>query len=121
VSANDRGIEHLDEMGRRAHCRERIEESFEDTGLAQPIEPFPDRIPVPEALRQCTPAHILHREEVHRLQEQPVVRSLASAPRQAGRNTISVCSQSFFVILVDIDPDLPYSRNPMNQNRFSLR
>jgi len=83
MGAHDGGIEHLNEMRRCAHRRQRVEEGFEHARLAQPVEAFPYRVPMAEPFRQRAPANVLHREEVHRFQEQPVVRSLASALRQA--------------------------------------
>ena len=70
-----------------------------------------------EAFRQCTPAHILHREKVHRFQKQSVVRGFAAAPWQAGPENLSAFAQSVSVIFVDI-VDLQISRQSMNQTGF---
>ena len=80
----DRRIEHLDQMRRGAHRRERIEESLENAGLAQPIKALPHAVPMPEALRQSPPPNVLDREEVKRFEEPPVILGLPSAPRKAG-------------------------------------
>ncbi len=82
MGAHDRGIEHLDQMRRWAHRRQRIEKGFEHTGLAQPVEPLPDSVPVAVFLRKRAPAHVLHREEMHRLQKPPIIRRLAATARQ---------------------------------------
>jgi hypothetical protein len=55
-----------------------------------------------EALWQRTPAHILHREEVHGFQKQPVIRSLAASLWQASAETSGVFAQSVSIILGDI-------------------
>ena len=84
MSAHDGGVEHLKEMRRRTHRRERIEEGLEDAGLAQAIEAFPHAVPRTEALRQRAPANVLDGEEMKRLEEAAVVLGFPSAPRQAG-------------------------------------
>lgn len=117
MSAHNGGIEHLDQMGRCAHLGQRVEEGFEHTGLAQPVKAPPHRVPMAEAFRQCTPAHILHREKVHRFQKQSVVRGFAAAPWQAGPENLSAFAQSVSVIFVDI-VDLQISRQSMNQTGF---
>ena len=106
MRAHDGGVEHLKEMRRGAHGRERVEEGFENAALAQPIETSPHAVPGTEALRQGAPANVLDGEEMERLEETAVVRGLPSAPRQTGaaRNTASVCAQSFPSIFVDMDP-----------------
>src|SRR6185437_10863468 len=71
-------------MRRGAHRRERIEERFEDAGLAQAIEAFPHAVPMTEALRQSAPANVLDGEEMKRLEKAAIVLGLPSAPRQAG-------------------------------------
>ena len=84
MSAHDGGVEHLKEMRRGAHRRERVEEGLEDASLAQAIEALPHAVPMTEALRQRAPAHVLDGEEMKRLEEAAVVLGLPSAPRQAG-------------------------------------
>ncbi len=84
VSAHDRRVEHLDEMGGSTHRRERVEERLEHAGLAQAIEPLPYAVPMTEPLRQRAPSHVLDREEMQRLQEQSVVLGFASSARKAG-------------------------------------
>ena len=84
MSAHDGGVEHLNEMRRRTHRCERVEEGLEDAGLAQAIEAFPHAVPMTEALRQSAPANVLDREEMKRLEKAAVVLGLPSAPRQAG-------------------------------------
>ena len=84
MSAHDGGVEHLKEMRRGAHGRERVEEGLEDASLAQAIEALPHAVPMTEALRQCAPANVLDGEEMKRLEEAAVVLGLPSTPRQAG-------------------------------------
>ena len=84
MGANDRRIEHLNEMRRSAHGGERIEEGFEHAGFAQAVEALPDAVPMAEALRQSAPSHVLDREEMQRFEEQPVILGFAPASRQAG-------------------------------------
>ena len=84
MSAHDGGVEHLKEMRRGAHRRERVEEGLEDAPLAQAIEAFPYAVPGTEALWQGTPANVLDREEMKRLKEAAIVLRLPSAARQAG-------------------------------------
>ena len=84
MSAHDGRVEHLNEMRRRTHGCERVEERLEDAGLAQAIEAFPHAVPMAEALRQSAPANVLDGEEMKRLKEAAIVLGLPSAPRQAG-------------------------------------
>ena len=84
MSAYDGRIEHLNEMRRRAHRRERVEEGLEDASLAQAIEALPHAVPMTEALWQRAPANVLDGEEMKRLEEAAVVLGLPSTPRQAG-------------------------------------
>ena len=81
-----------------------VEERLEDAGLAQAIEAFPHAVPMAEALRQSAPANVLDGEEMKRLEEAAVVLGFPAAAGQAGRNTASVCAQSFSSIFVDMDP-----------------
>ena len=48
VGTNDGGIKHLDQVGRRVHRGEGIEEGLKHTTLAQSIETLPDRIQCPK-------------------------------------------------------------------------
>jgi len=84
MSAHDGRVEHLNEIGRRTHGRQRVKERLEDAGLAQAIEAFPHAVPMAEALRQSAPAHVLDGEEMKRLEEAAIVLGLPSTPRQAG-------------------------------------
>ena len=52
MRAHDGRVEHLDEMRRRTHGCQSVEERLEDAGLAQPVEAFPHAVPRTEALRQ---------------------------------------------------------------------
>src|SRR4029077_329915 len=81
---HDGRVEHLNEMRRRTHGCERVEEGLEDASLAQAIEAFPHAVPMAEALRQSAPANVLDGEEMKRLKEAAIVLGLPSAPRQAG-------------------------------------
>jgi len=67
-----------------AHRSERVEERLEHAGLAQPIEPLPNAVPMTEPFGQRTPSHVLDAEEMQRLQKQPVVLGFASSTRKAG-------------------------------------
>ena len=84
MRAHDGGVEHLKEMRRGAHGRERVEEGLEDASLAQAIEAFPHAVPMAEAIRKSAPANVLDGEEMKRLEEAAIVFGLPSAPRQAG-------------------------------------
>jgi hypothetical protein len=84
MRAHDGGVEHLKEMRRGAHGRERVEERLEDAGPAQAIEASPHAVPGTEALRQSAPANVLDGEEMKRLEEAAIVFGLPSAPRQSG-------------------------------------
>ena len=46
------GIQHLHQMRRLAHRRQGIKERFESSRSAQPPEPLPHAVPVPEFLRE---------------------------------------------------------------------
>ena len=85
-------FEHLNEMRRGAHGRERVEEGLEDASLAQAIEALPHAVPMTEALRQRAPANVLDGEEMKRLEEAAVVLGFPSAPRQGRRRTPQACA-----------------------------
>src|ERR1700729_621138 len=78
MRAHDGGVEHLKDMRRRTHGRERVEEGLEDAGLAQAVEASPHAVPRTKALRQGAPANVLDGEEMKRLEETAVVRGLPS-------------------------------------------
>jgi hypothetical protein len=84
MRAHDGGVEHLKEMGRGAHRRERVEEGLEDAGLAQAVEALPHAIPSTEAIRQRAPANVLDGEEMQRLEKAAVVLGFPSATGQTG-------------------------------------
>src|SRR5271170_4397337 len=86
MSAHDGGVEHLKDMRRRTHGRERVEKGLEDASLAQSIEALPHAVPRTEALRQRAPANVLDGEEMQRLEEAAVVLGFPPPPRQAGAN-----------------------------------
>ena len=81
MSAHDGGVEHLKEMRRGTHGRERVEEGLEDASLAQAIEALPDAVPIAKFAWQGTPRYVVDREVVHRLQELTVVVPRLSTPR----------------------------------------
>src|ERR1700690_4074929 len=84
MSAHDGGVEHLKEMRRRTHGRERVEEGLEDAGLAQAVEALPHAVPRTKAIRQRAPANVLDGEEMKRLEETAVVLGFPSATGQTG-------------------------------------
>ena len=84
MRAHDGRIEHLNEMRRRTHGCERVEEGLEDASLAQAIEALPHAVPMAEAFRQSAPANVLDGEEMQRLEEAAIVLSFPPATRQAG-------------------------------------
>jgi hypothetical protein len=84
MSAHDGGVEHLKEMRRGAHGRERVEEGLEDASLAQAIEAFPHAVPRTEAIRQRAPANVLDGEEMQRLEEAAIILGFPPSPGQAG-------------------------------------
>ena len=104
MSAHDRRVEHLKEMRRGTHGRERVEKGLEDASLAQAVEALPHAVPRTEALRQRAPANVLDGEEMKRLEEAAVVLGFRPRRGRQARNTASVCAQSFSSIFVDMDP-----------------
>ena len=84
MSAHDGRVEHLNEMRRRTHGCESVEECLEDARLAQAIEAFPHAVPMAEALWQSAPANVLDGEEMKRLEEAAIVLGSPPAPGQAG-------------------------------------
>src|SRR6516165_7381903 len=84
MRAHDGRIEHLNEMRRGAHRRERIEKRLEDAGLAQPVEPLPHAVPMAEALRQSAPSNVLDGEKMQRLEEAAIVLGFPTTTRLAG-------------------------------------
>tara|TARA_B100000749_G_scaffold118142_1_gene90563 strand:+ start:477 stop:725 length:249 start_codon:yes stop_codon:yes gene_type:complete len=73
MSADDCGIEHLNQTGRGGQRGQMFEEEIEGAALAQSVEPFPDAIPFAEALRQGTPGDIVNREIMKGLQKKSVI------------------------------------------------
>ena len=104
MRAHDGGVEHLKEMRRGTHGRDRVEEGFENAALAQPIEASPHAVPGTEALRQSAPANVLDGEEMKRLEEAAVVLGFPAATGQAGAEHRKRVRQSFSSIFVDMDP-----------------
>src|SRR5271155_420442 len=75
------GIEHLHQMRRLAHRRQGIEERFESSRSAQPPEPLPYAVPVPEFLRKSPPSNIMNHKIVQGFEKLSVVAALVAAPR----------------------------------------
>jgi hypothetical protein len=71
---------HLHQMRRLAHCRQRIEESFESSGPAQAPEPLPDAVPMPKLFRQSSPSDVVNHEILQGFEKLPVVPSVVAAP-----------------------------------------
>ena len=115
MSAHDGGVEHLKEMRRGAHGRERVEEGFENAGLAQAIEALPHAVPRTEALRQRAPANVLDGEEMKRLEEAAVVVGFPAATGQTGPEH----RKRVRPIVLDMDPGPRFGRSPMNHVRFT--
>jgi hypothetical protein len=84
MRTHDRRVEHLDEMRGRIHRGQRVEEGFEDAGLAQSVEAFPYAVPRTEAFRQGASPNVLDREEVERFEETAIVPGLPPASWKAG-------------------------------------
>lgn len=84
---NDCGVEHLDQLSRMAQARERFEERLEDLRLAQPVKALPNGMPRAEPFRQGPPSDVLDGEEMHRSEEPPIIRRLATAPWKARPKT----------------------------------
>ena len=76
-----RAVEHLDQMRAVAVLRKQLKERLEDAALAQPPEPFPDAVPVPELLGNGSPGDVVDREIMQRLQKFAVVPPLVPVPR----------------------------------------
>jgi hypothetical protein len=62
MGAHHGGIEHLHQMRRLAHRRQGVEECFESSRSAQPPEPLPHAVPVPEFLRKSPPSDIMNHD-----------------------------------------------------------
>src|ERR1700755_178451 len=84
MRAHDGRIEHLNEMRRRTHGGERVEERLEHASLAQAIEALPHAVPLAETLRQRAPANVLDGEEMQRLEKAAIVLGFPPTTRQAG-------------------------------------
>src|SRR5208282_4940057 len=81
MGAHHGGIEHLHQMRRLAHCRQRIEESFESSGPAQAPEPLPDAVPMPKLFWESPPSDVVNHEILQGFEKLSVVPSLVAAPR----------------------------------------
>src|SRR5271167_5149462 len=81
MGAHHGGIEHLHQMRRLAHRRQGIEERFESSRSAQPPEPLPHAVPVPEFLRKSPPSNIMNHKIVQGFEKPSVVPALVAAPR----------------------------------------
>jgi len=81
MGAHYGGIEHLHQMRRLAHCRQGIEEGFEGAGSAQPPEPLPHAVPMPELFRESPPSDVVNHEILQGFEKPSVVPSLVAAPR----------------------------------------
>src|SRR4249920_338266 len=68
-------------MRRLAQRRQGIEERFESSRSAQPPEPLPHAVPVPEFLRKSPPSDIMNHKIVQGLEKLSVVPALVAAPR----------------------------------------
>src|SRR5262245_56627363 len=79
------GIEHLNEMRRLAHRRQRIEKGFEGPGSAQSPEPLPHAVPMPEFLRKRPPGDVMNHEILQGFEKLPVIAALVTAARVRGR------------------------------------
>jgi hypothetical protein len=88
MRAHDRRGEHLDEMRGRTHRGERIEEGFENVGLAQSVEALPYAVPRTKAFGQGAPPNVLNRED--RFEEASVILGLLSPSWEAGTKYPSV-------------------------------
>src|ERR1700756_105103 len=93
MRAHDGRIEHLNEMRRRTHGCERVEEGLEHASLAQAIEALPHAVPMAEAFRQGAPANVLDGEEMQRLEEAAIVLSHLCRhwPRPGGSESYESC------------------------------
>src|SRR3712207_5065168 len=79
---NDGGVKHLDQVGRLARGGECVEKGLEHASPAQAPKALPDRVPVAELGRECSPCDVVDAEVVQRLQE-PTVVSTFVAPARA--------------------------------------
>ena len=95
MCAHDRRIEHLDEVRGRTHRSERVEEGFENAGLAQSVEAFPHAVPRAEALRQSAPPNVLDGEEMERFKEALVIFGLPFA--------LPLRWPTFYATLLEVD------------------
>jgi len=84
MGAHDRGVEHLNQVGRLAHGRESIKEGLEHPGLAQAPEARPNRVPVPELCRERAPGDVVDAEIVQRFEKQAVIPAFVAPPRATG-------------------------------------
>src|SRR6476620_257182 len=79
MGAHHGGIEHLRQMRRLGHRRQGIEERFESSRSAQPPEPLPHAVPVPEFLRKSPPSDIMNHKIVQGFEKLSVVPALVAA------------------------------------------
>lgn len=114
-------IEHPGQMRRGTHRRQGVGKRLEHVGPVQSLEPRPDAVPGAEFRGEGSPAYVLDREEVQRLQKLPIILGLRASPAQA-RKTPPACAPS---PLRSSSPiwfrPLNFSRRSMNNNRFSDR
>src|SRR5205823_4981215 len=81
MGAHHGGVEHLHQMRRATHGRQRIEKGFERPGPAQSPEPFPDAVPMPEPFRKSPPRDVVNHEIMQGFEKLPVVAALVAAMR----------------------------------------
>src|SRR5262245_56266690 len=85
-----------------AHRRERIKEGFKGAGAAQPPEPLPDAVPLPEALRKRPAGDVVNRKIVQRSRNRRSSRPLSPRRERDARNTCKTTVQSSSVIPVSM-------------------
>src|SRR5450755_1974550 len=73
------GVEHLNEMRRLGHCRERIKEGLECPGSAESPEPFPHTVPMPKLGRKRTPSDVVNQEIMQGFEKSPIILSVVAS------------------------------------------
>src|ERR1700722_582686 len=88
VRANDRAVEHLDQMRCLAGLGQELEERLDDAGSAESPEALPDAVPRTERRGKRAPGQIMDREKMQCLQELAVVPPRLAAARLSGSENL---------------------------------
>jgi len=84
MSPHHGAVEHLNQVSGLAGLGQDLKERLEHARPAEPPEPLPDAVPVPELPRQGSPGDVVNREIVQRFQKLAVVVSRFATARLHG-------------------------------------